>query len=290
MVNKRIGGVAGKAKNSIVRMGAAKNQRRVESLRTLENKLEQAKQFNETERIKELEAKIRKIKRGGQIRNPRQISDYRAAQQRANDDLIEVIPTVGKPTGLRSGPPMPDMDVSIYLDTDDAVTALKIVKATQRIANELGYQTPRIVEVERGSFIARFLAAWNGAKGQKVRADSMAKAKEIALEAEQYGRLYVQDKQADVDQKNVSSAVELINASADVPSVAVKAGALLFLKYTGPDGQPVIVSRTLSTREMAIYDKTPSLKADPSKVEENLAILVALDEAREDDRPRAIGQ
>ncbi|MDQ0869007.1 hypothetical protein QFZ70_001480 [Arthrobacter sp. V1I9] len=282
MVQRRISGAVGKAKKKGSHLKSFA-QRRAEALL---KQRRTAEKENDQPAANETDKNLRRFRSrfGRAVLN----AETGRWEIRRDSEVVAIQQAVG--FARKPETPMPDMDISLFLDTDDAVSALRVIKATQRIASELGYQTPRIVEVERGSFIARFLAAWNGAKGQKVRAESLAKAKEFALEAEQYGRLHVQDKQADVDQKNVSSAVELINATADIPSVALKAGALLFLKYTGPDGQPVIVSRTLSTREMAIYDKTPSLKADPSKVEENLAILVALDEAQDDDQPRAIGQ
>lgn len=281
MEKKGIDGAVGKAKMTGRRYKSAAAQRRAEALLA---QRKQAEKNNDVSAIKNIDKKLGRFR--GRIEGKTYSSRTGKHEIQREPQVVEI--QQADRLIRRSEFAVPDMSISMYLDTDDAVTAFKVVKATQRIAKELGYQTPRIVEVERGSFMARFLAAWNGAKGQKVRSDSLAKAKEIALEAEQYGRLYVQDKQADVDQKNVSSAVELINATADVPSVALKVGALLFLKYRGPDGQPVIVSRTLSTREMAIYDKNPSLKAEPSKVEANLAILIATDE--EDDRPRAIGQ
>jgi hypothetical protein len=165
--------------------------------------------------------------------------------------------------------------ISVFLDTDDAVTTMRVVKATQQIAHELGYMTPVITEVERGSILASFKAYWGGDKGQQIIAESKAKAKEIVEEAEHYARLHVQEKQASVDATNVSSSVELMTAYADVPRVAVKIGAILFVKYPGPDGAPVVINRTLSTREINAYDRTPTIGSQPELVEQNLAFLLS---------------
>lgn len=292
MENRRVGGVAGK-----VNKMSAMAKRRARQISQLESQRDRAVEENDIMRIKELDDKIRQLKAGrgasarysGRLRDRMRTSGR--TRRRTPGEIVKVVevPVIGGAVSRKAKlPPMPDLTVDMYLDTDDAVTVAKVIKATQRIANELGYETPRITEVERGSFFARFLAAWKGTKGQKARAFSVEKGKELAQELEQYGRLHIQDKQADVDQKNVSSAVELITATADIPRAAIKTGAVLFLKYPGPDGQPVIISRTLSTREMAIYEKTPTLGQDPSKLEENLAILLAQEDDGDDQL--AIGQ
>lgn len=171
-----------------------------------------------------------------------------------------------------------DISVDVYLDTDDALTTLMVIKATQRIAHELGYETPQITSVERGSIIANFKAAWSSQRGQEAIAASKAKAREIVEEAEQYGRLLVQEKQAAVDAVNVSSAVELMKGYADVKKVAVRVGAILFVKYLAPDGEQIVITRTLSTREVNAYQKSSTIGANPELVEQNLAILVAQDD------------
>lgn len=248
--------------------------RRIEELRRRRREAELA---GKQDVVEKLNLQINKLNRG----TYRSTTYPRANPRTSTSASIGFSREQGKPAFVPK-----DLEMSLFLDTDDAVTALKVLKAAQRIACELGYETPSITDVERGSILATFRAAWGSDKGQKVVADSKAKAKEIIEEAEQYARLHVQEKQAAVDATNASSAAELMRAYSDIDRVAIKIGALLFVKYPAADGSSIVITRTLSAREMRIYDKTPTICVQPEKLEENLALLIA----QEDEEPKAIEQ
>jgi hypothetical protein len=235
-----------------------------QQMEKLQRQRREAEEANDQERLARIRREMSKLTRGG----------YRSATSgKYKPAARQEIRFAADPETRPPAPPE-GLSISLFLDTDDAVTTLNVIKAMQRMANELGYETPTITDVERGSIIANFAAAWGSQKGQKVIADSKAKAKEIIEEAEQYARLQVQKEQASVDAMNVSSSVELMTAYADVPRVALKFGAILFVKYPGPDGTPVVISRTLSTREIRAYERLPTIGANPELVEQNLALLV----------------
>ncbi|MEW1951053.1 hypothetical protein AB0280_17600 [Pseudarthrobacter sp902506025] len=277
MVKKAFGSAIRSAKSKVRRPSAVGNRRKINDLT---DQWYDAKKAKDKDLVAHLERQIRRL--GGRVPSSPKKKQPRELRKVLKDAILprvavaepEMYESVQRVTRPKPAP-VPDMTVSVFLDTDDAVTALKVIKATQRMANELGYETPTITDVQRGSLWTWMVAKWNSAEGQKIVAASKAKGKEIIEEAEHLGKLQIQKQQAEVDASNVSSAVELMTAYADVSRVAIKIGALLFVKYPAPDGSSVVITRTLSTKEMIAYDKTPSICSKPELLEQNLALLVA---------------
>ncbi|MGF9663158.1 hypothetical protein AAIH25_14975 [Arthrobacter crystallopoietes] len=275
---KKSSGSTGISKMARVHKGKPDRQRKIDELL---RQRAAALQDGDEELAKEIAKQVRRL--GGHL--PRVIK----RNVTVDSSVLEVVRSVGTNVGTPTQPAgrelVPDMTVSIYLDTDDAATALKVIQATQRIVNELGYETPTITAVQRGSVWTWMVAKFQSEQGRRAIDASKAKAAEIIEEAEHFARLQVQEKQAEVDEKNASSAASLMEAYADVPNVAIKIGALLFVKYKLPNGDPVVITRTLSLKEQRAYDRTPSICSEPSLLEENLARLVY-----DDDDQKAVGQ
>jgi hypothetical protein len=73
--------------------------------------------------------------------------------------------------------------------------------------------------------------------------------------------------------------VNLIVSLTGIPNAVVRVGGLLIIKQTDADGDPAVLTRELSTREIRALELNPGIQKDPHGALELLAAAVAqLDE------------
>ena len=161
-----------------------------------------------------------------------------------------------------------EISVVIYLDSDDASTVEQIVRYVDELVELLGYDGPIRPIIEHGSFWRRSLAKIKVAFTSDEVRDLVAKAERV-VEVH-----YLDSEQADVDNKMAEAVSNLIAALADVPTACIRTGSILFIKYSGPQG-PVILSKSLTPREVKTLERFPGIQQEPNKVLEYLALAQA---------------
>jgi hypothetical protein len=157
--------------------------------------------------------------------------------------------------------------VYVYLDTDDGAAIDRVLESTDELIGLLGYDGPSDVRTERGSFIRRSEAKIDHRLEYAEVASRLASLQKLA---EQYGN---DDKQAQVDKQVAEVFSKLIEAIRDVPEACITAGSTLLLKYQ-VGGQPKIVGRRLTPREVYALEKHPEIQNEPSKTIAALAMAV----------------
>jgi hypothetical protein len=161
-----------------------------------------------------------------------------------------------------------EISVSIYLDSDDPSTVERVVRYVDDFIEQLGYEGPVRPVIEHGSFVRRSLARMKVALTSDEVRDLVAKAERV-VEVH-----YLDSQQADVDSKVAEAVSNLIAALADVPTACIRAGTILFIKYSGPEG-PVVLSKSLTPREVKTLERYPGIQREPDKVLEYLALTQA---------------
>jgi hypothetical protein len=158
-----------------------------------------------------------------------------------------------------------EISVSVYLDSDDGGTAERVLRYVDEFVDLLGYDGPIRPVVEDGSFVRRSLAKIKIALTSDEVRDLIAKA-ERAVEVR-----YLDSEQADVDSKMAAAVSNIIAALADAPNACIQVGSILFIKYAGPQGS-VVLSKSLTPREIKTLERFPGIQKEPHKVLEYLAI------------------
>lgn len=170
-----------------------------------------------------------------------------------------------------------EIQVYIYLDTDDEQKINQIVGYTDQLVELLGFAGPIDTKVERGSFI-------RGSKAKIKNGLTSAEMKEKLASLERIIELYGLDvKQAQVDAQFAGVIVGLLAALKDLPNACIRAGSTLILKYEA-DGRPVVLSRQLTSLEIRALEKYPEVQKVPSNTIAALAMAV---EKLEGDTPAA---
>ena len=161
-----------------------------------------------------------------------------------------------------------EISVEIYLATNDESAIARIVQHVDELVEALGYNGPLEASIERGSFIRH---SWAKIKQSLTSED----VRELLLKTQRAAELrYVDNQQAEVDNKIADTLKKLIESLADVPSAFVQAGSVLVIKYPGPQGQVVKV-RILSQLEIKALEQFPEVQREPQKALESLALIVS---------------
>jgi hypothetical protein len=170
------------------------------------------------------------------------------------------------------------VDVVAYLDTDDQSKIDATLDALENLADVLGYSEVRVIKQEGGSFWRRASAkAKEGFLSEEVQ-DRLAKIERaVDLAA-------IAVKQADVDERTANAVNGLIASLDGIPRACVRVGSILLVKYE-QDGQPTILSRSLSAVEMRALEKYPGIQKDPEATLQLLGRVLMRGEHELDDDP-----
>jgi hypothetical protein len=182
----------------------------------------------------------------------------------------------GAPSFSDYDPPPAEAEIVIYLDKYRNEDLEGIQDAAMRLGHELGYSDFLLTDEEIGSIFRRL----RGKLKAGVESDFVQqKMQELDIRAsiEISGRA-----QAETDAIKTSSAVSLIASLADIPNAVVRVGGLLVVKQTNAGGQPAVMTRELSTREIRALELNPGIQKDPQGVLQLLSAAVA--QLAEDER------
>jgi ribosomal protein S13 len=161
-----------------------------------------------------------------------------------------------------------EISVAIFLDTDVPATIASVLENLDELVEALGYKKPVKSTVERGSFFGQ---SWAKVK-KTLTSDDM---KELKAKTERALELRLLDRdQAEVDNKIAEALTKIVASLADVQSACVRAGSILLVKYTGPQGS-VILTRNLSPLEIRAFEKFPEIQKEPQKALESLALAIS---------------
>ena len=170
--------------------------------------------------------------------------------------------------------------VRIYLDTDDAFTALKVVQGVADVLEEAGYGKTKIDQVEQGSIKLRLRAWLDSDTGQKAQRVGKEKMSEAAGYMEQYAKDATVNKQrAEISALNSQTAKNLMEALKDVNNGALQMDEWLVVKTTDAQGTANMSVRKLSITELLIVSRTPGILSDPKTVLEKLSLLAYEEES-----------
>lgn len=165
------------------------------------------------------------------------------------------------------------VEAALYLNTDDAATALRVTKAMQGVLADMGYSRVDITNVERGSIWARFVAWLNA---DETEDSAVQLAAEAATKLKHYADLAMVGKlQAEVDAIRAKSAAELIASLESSSHGAVLMGEILVVKYPGEGEKSVTIVTVLTTEEVMAYQKHRGILRNPETLLADLAGLVA---------------
>jgi hypothetical protein len=107
--------------------------------------------------------------------------------------------------------------------------------------------------------------AWLSRRYSAERRDQLADKAERAVEV-----AALMKPEAEANLSNAEAIARLIEASSAIPSMAVMAGPIAFVKFPDDAGSPVVVAKLLSASEMRKLEDDPSLLMNPRRV---LALL-----------------
>jgi hypothetical protein len=170
--------------------------------------------------------------------------------------------------------PAEPVTVRVYLDTDDAVTTVKVIKAINDVLASAGYGKTKIENVEKGSIRLRIKAWLDGEDGQKAQQVAKHKLGEAASYAEQWAKDATVNKQrAEVSAINAQTAQTLMDSVKDIDNIALQMDEWLIIKYVDASGKSHGSVRKLTVVELQLIERNPGLLNEPHKVLENLALL-----------------
>jgi hypothetical protein len=164
--------------------------------------------------------------------------------------------------------------VRVYLDTDDAVTSLRVVKALGEVLESAGYGKTKIEGVEKGSVRLRLKAWLDGPDGQAAQQGAKNKLGEAASYAEQWAKDATVNKQrAEISSINAKTNQTLMESVKDVDNAALQMDEWLIVKFTDAQGNVNVLTRKLSVTEMMLVDRNPAILNKPSEVLDKLTLL-----------------
>jgi Effector-associated domain 1 len=172
-------------------------------------------------------------------------------------------------------PPADSMQVAIYADIEENTKEWRrLSSASQAVAEALGYVRESQLPTEYGSVFQR--AFW-----KRVATSEEAKQYEAMLQ-QALGLKVAMLNQAEVDQKQAAAAADLITALAAVPTACIKVGSLLLIKYAAaPHDDPVVLVRSLSSREVQAIDRYPAILKNPHSALDALSMAITAGEPSE---------
>jgi len=182
----------------------------------------------------------------------------------AADSLSAAITHAYLPFNRRN---LTEIDVYIYLDTDDNSKAQWVAASVDELLDVAGFDGPLQARVERGSFIRRSRAARkNGITASQART-ALANIERIA-------ELYsIDEKRVQVDSQFANLMAALIKSLDGIENACIRAGSTVILKYE-ENGRTVIRTRPLTLVEVRALEKYPEIQNSPKNMMEALAMAV----------------
>jgi hypothetical protein len=142
----------------------------------------------------------------------------------------------------------------------------RLLEAAHDVVSSLGYRSPQLVEETEGSVFR--IESWKRWASKKAVRERIAKA-EYALEL-----AAITQRQAEVDATQLRAMAEFVKAMADVPRLAFRSQGMLIVKYPGPSGESVILSRVLTPLEIQALEKYPEIQKSPENLFGALALAI----------------
>lgn len=182
----------------------------------------------------------------------------------------EVVRVLG---GLDSDPfTEDDLDLlsqfSYYLSEYDETDLDAVRGRSEAIARYIGFERFVVLDSQSGSIWQRFKGALkSGATAETV-------IKRVSELEQRLSLMAVGEKQAEVDSMTSSSIANLIASVEGIPKACLLCGSILLVKFLDASGEPVLLTRTLSPRELRALDKFPGIQSDPPNTLGHLAAAV----------------
>jgi len=171
--------------------------------------------------------------------------------------------------------PADSMQLTIYAEVEeDTEEWRRLSNAGAAVAEALGYVLESQLPTEYGSVFQR--GFW-----KRIVTSEEARQYEAMLQ-QALGLKVAMLNQAEVDSKQAGAAAALIAALAAVPTACVKVGSLLVIKYRdSPNADPVVLVRSLSSREIQAIDHYPAILKHPHTALDALNMAIAAEEPSE---------
>lgn len=203
-----------------------------------------------------------------------------------NQSLGPKIPFIAKSPHVE----IESLKVYVYLDTNDAVTALKAVKSVEKMLTDSGSTKVELGDVERGSV----LVSIKGFFARTKEPDLREKVKRKGAEYGAYGEQALKDattneRRARISQVNAQTVAIYLQSVADLPNAAIFAGEILILKITNPVTRvPAVEVVTLTVPEMQMLERNRALLSEPRTLLNRLHVLMAAERVEQEHASRQL--
>ena len=147
----------------------------------------------------------------------------------------------------------------LYLDTDDFEQAQDAFNAYISFSEFIGLTVSDKGEFFKGSWIRKGVELFSRSKNSD-EANAIYEKGKKAIELATIEKL-----QSEVNKNNSEAAAALLNSVKDIPQTAARMGSLIVLKVN-IDGMPQVITTVLSTEQLIMIEKDPSLMTKPEEV------------------------
>ncbi|BDI28016.1 hypothetical protein CCAX7_000670 [Capsulimonas corticalis] len=135
----------------------------------------------------------------------------------------------------------------------------KIAKAVRDLMESIGFYVSDDFDPKIRSWYKKFFAK---SKESLTHPEVVSRLKKIEYGLEKYA---LQERQANIDEKQANAVAALIKALENQPSVIGRIGSIVLVKYCRPDGQPMIEFVTLTTDELMFVEEHGHQMKDPAE-------------------------
>lgn len=175
-----------------------------------------------------------------------------------------------EPYSIPPRPPDDDsVELVIYLDEYEQRDLETLEEGAMALAGQIGYGDFTLIDERFGSIFKR----WKGTVKRGVTSDQVKEA--IAAVEDRIRIELIEKSRAEVDAINANSVATVLSSLENTPSAATRIGGLLIIKYPDANGDPVVLSRNLSPREIRALERYPGIQAEPRRTLQLLATVVA---------------
>ncbi len=152
-----------------------------------------------------------------------------------------------------------------YIDTDDYLAAEDAFFALKSFFETMGFLFLSDGQFRQGSWIKdKVLFVINWVKN-KVDPDELFEKTKHAIELAKIEKV-----QSEITKNILEGAGTFLKSVENIPAVATLMGSLLIVKIPDTDGQPRLITKTLTTEEMMYLKQNPHLCDNPALLSEKL--------------------
>lgn len=191
------------------------------------------------------------------------------------DEATPVVADVARSATGDSGskdkvtPRTSQINIDVYLDTDDEKVASAVYAAVGELAQAAGIENLTPKGSWQGSILKRFTGTTRSASAQK-NVEERLRFLESQLKSRQTNPRNL--RQAEEDQKISTAFATVCDTIKDVPRACIRIGSLVIVKYPDDSGESIIIAHELTLVERLIFADNPQLQKSPETLFDVIAL------------------